>query len=103
MSATTNQYKFSFILDLRNTEDDVAKVLEDIKAISAVGGETWAQEIGMRCELQTAAAVHYATITVSGAGTVDRDLKVKLRHDKRINRISLRLLNNLFPLLTVFS
>ena len=50
MSATTNQYKFSFILDLRNTEDDVAKVFEDInEAISAVGGETIdGEEIGMR-------------------------------------------------------
>ncbi len=93
MSATTNQYKFSFILDLRNTEDDVAKVLEDIKeAISAVGGEAIdSEEIGMRDFARAADSRftqgHYATITVSGAGTVDRDLKVKLQHDKRINRI----------------
>lgn len=93
MSATTNQYKFSFILDLRNTEDDVAKVLEDIKeAIVAVGGEATASEdLGMREFARAAdtrfAQGHYATVSVSGSGSVDRDLKVKLQHDKRINRI----------------
>ncbi|PDH28845.1 MAG: hypothetical protein CNE95_05915 [Puniceicoccaceae bacterium MED-G30] len=93
MSVTTNQYKFSFILDLRDSEDDVAKVLEDIKeTIAAVGGEaTDSEELGMRDFARAAdrrfAQGHYATIDVSGPGSVDHDLKVKLEHDKRINRI----------------
>ena len=50
MSATTNNYKFSFILDLRNTEDDAAKVVEDIKeTLTVVGGEATATEdLGVR-------------------------------------------------------
>lgn len=94
MSATTtNQYKFSFILDLRGTEDDAAKVIEDIKqTIAVVGGEaTDSEDLGVR-EFERAAdrrfaQGHYATIAVSGPGSVDRDLKEKLKHDKRINRI----------------
>lgn len=93
MSATQNQYIFSFILDLRNTEDDVAKVLEDIKeVITVVGGEAIdSEDLGMRDFARAADSRftqgHYATITIAGSGSIDRDLKVKLQHDKRIDRI----------------
>lgn len=98
MSATTiNQYKFSFILDLRATEDDVAKVLEDIKqTIALVGGEaTDSEDLGVREFARAAdrrfAQGHYLTVAVSGPGSVDHDLKDKLKHDKRINRIFVEL------------
>ncbi len=93
MSATINHYKVSFILDLRDTEDDVAKVLEDIKeVITVVGGEaTDSEDLGMRDFARAAdrrfTQGHYVTVAVSGPGSIDRDLKVKLQHDKRINRI----------------
>jgi len=93
MSATIKQYKVSFILDLRDTEDDVAKVLEDIKeVITVVGGEaTDSEDLGMRDFARAAdrrfTQGHYVTVAVSGPGSIDRDLKVKLQHDKRINRI----------------
>lgn len=94
MSATTiNKYKFSFILDLRNTEDDAAKVQADItEAIAAVGGEvTDSEDLGVR-EFARAADRRYAqgqylVLYVSGPSSVDRDLKDKLKHEKRINRI----------------
>ncbi|MGB0259534.1 MAG: 30S ribosomal protein S6 [Coraliomargarita sp.] len=93
MSATTNTYKFSFILDLRNTEDDAAKVVEDIKeTLTVVGGEaTSTEDLGVREFSRAAdrrfAQGHYIQMEVAGPGSVPAALKEKLIHDKRVNRI----------------
>ncbi len=74
MSATTNNYKFSFILDLRNTEDDAAKVVEDIKqTLTVVGGEaTSTEDLGVREFSRAAdrrfAQGHYIQMEVAGPG-----------------------------------
>lgn len=94
MSATTkNNYKATFILDLRESEDDSAKVLADLNEILAsVGGEvSESEDLGMR-EFARAAdrrftQGHYVEIFFGGEGSVPADLKEKLKLDKRINRI----------------
>lgn len=94
MSATTNKnYKVTFILDLRETEDDSQKVLADISdIIKNAGGEaTETEDCGMRDFSRAAdrrfTQGHYAEIYASGPSTVPADLKSKLRLDKRVNRI----------------
>jgi ribosomal protein S6 len=94
MSATTaNNYKISFILDLRATEDDAPKVIDDIKqTLTGIGGETTdVEDLGVREFARAAdrrfAQGHYVQMWVSGAGSVPTDLKEKLKHDKRVNRI----------------
>lgn len=94
MNNTVNKaYKTTFILDLRDTEDDVAKVTTDISEIlSSLGASVSdSQDLGIK---EFARAVdhkyrqgHYLEIYFSGAHTVPQDLKEKLRLDKRINRI----------------
>ena len=94
MSATTNKnYKISFILDLRSSEDDTAKVLAEInETISSIGGQTSSSEdLGVR-EFARAADQrftqgHYLELYAEGPSTLPADLKSKLRLDKRINRI----------------
>ncbi|MAV39519.1 MAG: hypothetical protein CML12_02940 [Puniceicoccaceae bacterium] len=94
MNNTVNKaYKTTFILDLRETEDDVAKVTTDISEIlSSLGASVSdSQDLGIK-EFARAAdhkyrQGHYLEIYFSGAHTVPQDLKEKLRLDKRVNRI----------------
>ncbi len=94
MSATTaNTYKISFIFDLRATEDDAQKVIDDIKQIlTVIGGEaTEVNDLGVREFARAAdrrfAQGQYVQMIVSGPSTVPADIKEKLKHDKRVNRI----------------
>lgn len=94
MSATkTRTYNISFIFDLRDSEDDTQKVIDDIQSITtSLGGEVTGSEIlGMR-EFARAAdrrftQGHYVQLQVSGAPSLPAELKEKLRHDRRVNRI----------------
>ncbi|NBB79713.1 MAG: 30S ribosomal protein S6 [Verrucomicrobia bacterium] len=94
MSATTiNKYKATFILDLRESEDDSAKVLDELKELlSTIGGEpTESEDLGLH-EFARAAdrhftQGHYVEVFFDGPGTVPATLKEKLKLDKRINRI----------------
>lgn len=94
MSAvTTNNYKATFILDLRESEDDAAKVLADIKEIlGSIGAEeSSSEDLGVRDFVRAAdqrfKQGHYLEVYFDGPGTVPASLKEKLRLDKRINRI----------------
>ncbi|TVP75878.1 MAG: 30S ribosomal protein S6 [Puniceicoccaceae bacterium] len=94
MSVTTkNNYKATFILDLRESEDDSAKVLADLnELLKVIGGEpTDSEDRGMR-EFARAAdrrftQGHYVEIYFEGPGSLPATLKEKLKLDKRINRI----------------
>ena len=94
MSATkTKTYNISFIFDLRDTKDDTQKVIDDIQSIlTTLGGEVIGSEIlGMR-EFARAADQrftqgHYVQLQVNGGTQVPTELKEKLRHDRRVNRI----------------
>jgi ribosomal protein S6 len=94
MSAiTTNNYKTTFILDLRESEDDCAKLLADLTGILAsLGGTvTDSEDLGMR-EFARAAdrrftQGHSLEVYFEGPGTVPARLQEKLRLDKRVNRI----------------
>ena len=90
---TNNNYKTTFILDLRESKDDSAKVLADLtellESLDATVSE--GKDLGMR-EFARAAdrrftQGHYLEIHFSGPGVVPAQLKEKLRLDKRINRI----------------
>ncbi len=95
MSATiNNNYKTTFILDLRESEDDSAKVLSDLTELLGSLNATVSEgsDLGMR-EFARAADRRYTQghyleiIFSSSSGTVPDQLKEKLRLDKRINRI----------------
>lgn len=94
MSATkTNNYKATFILDLRESEDSADKVLADIKEVlGTIGGEVSdVEDLGLR-EFARAAdqrftQAHYGEVYFAGPGSTPAELKEKLRLDKRINRI----------------
>ncbi len=94
MSATTNKnYKATFILDLRESDDDSQKVLADLsEIISAIGGETTdSEDCGVR-EFSRAAdrrftQGHYLELYIDGPSTLPAELNSKLHLDKRINRI----------------
>lgn len=94
MNNTVNKaYKTTFILDLRETEDDVAKVTTDISDIlSSLGASVSdSQDLGIkeftRAVDRNYKQGHYLEVYFSGAHTVPQDLKEKLRLDKRVNRI----------------
>lgn len=94
MSATTkNNYKATFILDLRDSEDDSAKVLADLnELLKTIGGEpSDSEDLGMRDFARAAdrrfAQGHYVEIYFEGAGHVPATLKEKLKLEKRVNRI----------------
>ena len=94
MSAvTTNNYKATFILDLRESDDDAAKVQADIKEIlSSIGAEeSSSEDLGLRDFARAAdqrfKQGHYVEVYFSGPGSAPADLKEKLRLDKRVNRI----------------
>lgn len=94
MNNTVNrEYKTTFILDLRETEDDVAKVLADITEIlsSLDASVSESEDLGIK-EFARAAdpnfkQAHYLEIYFSGGASVPQVLKEKLHLDKRINRI----------------
>lgn len=89
---TNNNYKTTFILDLRNSEDDSQKVLADITEIlGSLGGQaTGSEDHGMkefaRAADQRFTQGHYLEVRFSGPGSVPGALKEKLRLDKRVNR-----------------
>jgi ribosomal protein S6 len=94
MSAVTiNNYKATFILDLRESEDDSQKVQADIKEILASIGaeESSSEDLGIRDFVRAAdqrfKQGHYVEVYLSGPGTSPALLKEKLRLDKRVNRI----------------
>ena len=94
MSAVTiNNYKATFILDLRESEDDSQKVQADIKEILASIGaeESSSEDLGIRDFIRAAdqrfKQGHYVEVYLSGPGTSPALLKEKLRLDKRVNRI----------------
>ena len=76
MSTTTkNKYKATFILDLRESKDDSAKVMADLNEIlKSIGGEPYTQG-------------HYIEIYFEGSSDVPSTLNEKLKLDNRINRI----------------
>ncbi|MGZ0655955.1 30S ribosomal protein S6 [Coraliomargarita sp. W4R53] len=94
MSATTkNNYKATFILDLRESEDDSAKVMADLNEIlKSIGAEpSDSEDLGMR-EFARAAdrrytQGHYVEIYFEGGSEVPSTLNEKLKLDKRVNRI----------------
>lgn len=90
---TNNNYKTTFILDLRESKDDSAKVQSDLTELLKSLGATVSEgiDLGMR-EFARAAdrrfsQGHYLEIHFSGAGSLPAQLKEKLRLDKRIDRI----------------
>lgn len=94
MSATTtNQYRTTFILDLRESEDDTQKVTDDIKQIlSNLGAEVVeSTDLGMRSFARAADQRYtqgqYVEIYFNSLGSVPDELKEKLHLDKRVNRI----------------
>jgi ribosomal protein S6 len=94
MSATTkNKYKATFILDLRESEDDSAKVMADLNEIlKSIGGEpSDSEDLGMLDFARTAdrryTQGHYIEIYFEGSGRIPSILNEKLKLDKRINRI----------------
>lgn len=89
----TNNYKATFILDLRGTEDGAEKVLAEVgELLGTIGAEVdGIEDLGVR-EFSRAADKrftqgHYGEIYFDGPGSVPADLQEKLRLDKRINRI----------------
>jgi small subunit ribosomal protein S6 len=94
MSATTKKnYKATFILDLRESEDDSAKVLADLNDIlKSIGAEpTSSEDLGLRDFARAAdrrfTQGHYVEICFEAEGTVPALLNEKLKLDKRVNRI----------------
>ena len=94
MSTTTkNKYKATFILDLRESEDDSAKVMADLNEIlKSIGGEpSDSEDLGMldfaRAADRRYTQGHYIEIHFEGSGDVPSILNEKLKLDKRINRI----------------
>jgi ribosomal protein S6 len=94
MSAITNKnYKTTFILDLRESEDDPAKVLAELTELLGSLNATVSEgkELGMREFARAAdrrfAQGNYLEIRFSSPSAVPSQLKEKLKLDKRINRI----------------
>jgi len=94
MNKTVNrEYKTTFILDLRETEDDVAKVSADISEIlSSLGASvSESEDLGIKEFARSVdpnfKQAHYLAVYFSGSATVPQELKEKLRLDKRVNRI----------------
>jgi len=94
MSAKTNNtYKTTFILDLRTSDDDAAKVKADLNELlgnlgASVGSS---EDLGMRDFARAAdrryAQGHFLEVYFDALSTVPAELKEKLRLDKRVNRI----------------
>ena len=88
-----NNYKATFILDLRESEDDSVKVMADLKEIlKSIGGEpSDSEDLGMfdfaRAADRRYTQGHYIEIYFDGTADVPSMLNEKLKLDKRINRI----------------
>ena len=86
-------YKTTFILDLRDTEDDSSKVIDDVSEIlkslgaSVDSGEDLGLKEFARAADRRFAQGHYVEVYFSGGINTPSELKEKLRLDKRINRI----------------
>ena len=99
MIATTKNknYRTSFILDLRESKDDSAKVMGELAELLGTLGATVSdsKDLGMRDFARAAdrrfTQGHYIEICFDGPGTIPEQLKEKLRLDKRINRIFVEL------------
>ena len=90
---TKNIYKATFILDLRESEDDSAKVISDLnELLRSLGGEpSDSEDLGIR-EFARAAdrrftQGHYVEIYFESTSKLPLTFKEKLKLDKRINRI----------------
>ena len=90
---TKNTYKATFILDLRESEDDSAKVTSDLhELLKSIGGDpTDSEDLGMR-EFARAAnrrftKGNYVEIYFQATSDLPALLNEKLKLDKRINRI----------------
>ena len=90
---TKKTYKATFILDLRESEDDSAKVTSDLhELLKSIGGEPSDSEVlGMR-EFARAAnrrftQGNYVEIYFQGTSNLPALLNEKLKLDKCINRI----------------
>jgi ribosomal protein S6 len=88
-----NNYKATFVLDLRNTEDDATKVIADISEVLGQIGATISdsRDLGVRDFARAAdhrfTQGHYAEIHFSGDSSIPAQLQEKLRLEKRVNRI----------------
>ena len=86
-------YKTTFILDLRKTEDDVAKVTTDISDILSTLGASVSDSRDMgikefaRSKDRNYKQGHYLEVYFTGEHSIPQGLKEKLRLDKRVNRI----------------
>jgi ribosomal protein S6 len=86
-------YKATFILDLRNTEDDATKVIADIsEVLGQIGAAvTEHRDIGVRDFARAAdhrfSQGHYVEVNFDADSSVPGQLQEKLRLDKRVNRI----------------
>ena len=86
-------YKTTFILDLRKTEDDVAKVTTDISDILSTLGASVSDSRDMgikefaRSTDRNYKQGHYLEVYFTGEHSIPQGLKEKLRLDKRVNRI----------------
>ena len=94
MNKTANKdYKTTFILDLRETVDDVAKVAEDISVILGSLGAAVSDTCDLGIKEFTRVVDrhyrqgHYLEIYFSGSNSTPNKLKEKLLLDKRVNRI----------------
>ena len=90
---TNKQYKATFILDLRETSDDAPKVLDELVKILKDLGATieGSENLGVsdfaRVADRNYSQGHYLEIYFTGASSISKELKDKLRLDKKINRI----------------
>ena len=90
---TKKTYKATFILDLRESEDDSAKVTSDLhELLKSLGGKpTDSEDLGTR-EFARAAnrrftQGNYVEIYFEATSNLPATLNEKLKLDKRINRI----------------
>ena len=87
-------YTTTFILDLRKTEDDAAKALDDIAEVLTQLGATVTDktELGQRdfariTDRKLPAAPYVQITFTSSDSTINQNLREKLRLDRRIKRI----------------
>ena len=90
---TKNNYKATFILDLRESEDDSAKVTSDLHGLlKSIGGEpSDSVDLGMlefaRVANRRFTQGNYVEIYFQATSDLPAIINEKLKLDKRINRI----------------
>ena len=90
---TKNTYKATFILDLRESEDDSAKVISDLhELLKSIGGEpSDSEDLGMhefaRAANRRFTQGNYVEIYFEATSDLPLQLNEKLKLDKRVNRI----------------